>query len=133
MLQRRHLGRRVIVVHLDILVLVCNHNRLGGHIASVEDLVQAVAARVHLQRVREKHEDDDRELPNGNKERGGGVHRDDVRTDGGAKGEVPEDGDDLVGERRRADGAADDDVHALLRVVLELIEDGEELRLALVK
>jgi hypothetical protein len=59
---------------------------------------------VHLQRVTEQHEHDDRRLPEGDEERSGGVHRDDVRADGGPEGEVPEDGDDFVCERRAADG-----------------------------
>ena len=39
--------------------------------------------------------------------------------------EIAKDSDDFVGESRGANGRANDDVHALLRVSLELVEDGE--------
>jgi hypothetical protein len=39
-----------------------------------------------------------------------------------AECQITEDRDDFVGESCRADGCSNDDVHALLRVSLELIE-----------
>jgi hypothetical protein len=44
-----------------------------------------------------------------------------------AKCEIAKYGDDFVGERCGADGSSNNDVHALLRVRLELIVDGEQL------
>ena len=45
----------------------------------MEDLVEAVSARLNLQWVREKNEDRDGKLSNGDEERGRRVHCDDVR------------------------------------------------------
>ena len=115
-----------MVLVLDDILVFRRRYRLRD-MASVEYLIQAVPARVHLQRIREEHHDDDRELPDGDEEGGRGVHRDDVRADVGAEGEVAEDGDDLVGEDSGADGGADDDVHAWLAVRGELVVEGEEL------
>ena len=39
--------------------------------------------------------------------------------------EVAKHGDDFIGESRGADGGSNDYVHALLRVRLELIENGK--------
>ena len=43
----------------------------------------------------------------------------------GTKGNIAEDGDDLISESCRADSTSNDEIHALLRVVLNLVEDGE--------
>jgi len=43
----------------------------------------------------------------------------------GTKGKIAKDGDDLISESCGADGCSDDDIHALLRVALNLVEDGE--------
>jgi hypothetical protein len=45
----------------------------------MENLVEAVPAWVDLQRVREHDEDCDGKLPDGDEERGRGVHCDDIR------------------------------------------------------
>ena len=43
----------------------------------------------------------------------------------GTKGKITEDGDDLVSESCGADSGSDNDIHAFLRVVVNLVEDGE--------
>lgn len=93
----------------------------------MEDLVEAVPARVDLQGVGEEDEDGDGELADGDEERVGGVHGDDVGADGGPEGEVAEDGDDFVGEGGGADGGPDDDVHPFLSIRAYFVEDGEKL------
>lgn len=47
----------------------------------MEDLVQAIPAGMHLQRVREKDKDDDGQLAESDEKRSGRVHRNDVGTD----------------------------------------------------
>lgn len=106
----------------------------------MENLVETVPAWVNLQRVREHDEDRDGELSEGDKERGRRVHCDDIRahlkdmtrwkiymcrTYVRTECEVAKHGDDFIGESRRADGGSNDYVHALLRVRLELIENGK--------
>ena len=43
----------------------------------------------------------------------------------GTKGDIAEDGDDLISESCGTNSSSDDDIHALLRVVVNLVEDGE--------
>ena len=93
----------------------------------MEDLVQAVAARMHLKWVGEQDENGDGELADGDEERCRGVHCNDIGTDVATKGEVAEYSYDFVGDRRGADGAAHDGIHPRLRVGLDLVEDREEL------
>ena len=49
------------------------------------------------------------------------------RTYARTKCEIAKHCDDFVGKTRGADGRTDNDVHALLRVGFELIEDGKQL------
>ena len=46
----------------------------------------------------------------------------------GTKGQIAKHGDDLVGEGSATNGSTDDNVHPLLRVPLDFIIDGEELK-----
>jgi hypothetical protein len=62
-------------------VLILNGIVLGlfDRRAEIENLVEAVSTRMDLQRVWQHDEDRDGKLPEGDKERGGWVHRDDIR------------------------------------------------------
>ena len=45
----------------------------------------------------------------------------------GTEGNIPEDSDDFISESCGADSRSNDDIHALLRVVINLIENGKQL------
>ena len=67
MLERTHVGAAAVFVHHLLLVRVLDLTRLRREdMASMEDLVQTVAARVHLQWVREHDKDRDGELADRN-------------------------------------------------------------------
>ncbi len=51
---------------------------LRQHMTGVEDLVEAIPARVNLQRVREHHQNGNGELPDGYEKRRGWVHCDNI-------------------------------------------------------
>jgi hypothetical protein len=72
MLQRRHIASPVLIHNSLILSLVIRR-------IEMENLVEAVPARVDLQRVGEHDKYRDSKLPDGDEERGRGVHCDDIR------------------------------------------------------
>lgn len=45
----------------------------------------------------------------------------------GTEGNIAKDGDDFISERCGADSRSDDNIHALLRVVIDLVENGKQL------
>jgi hypothetical protein len=67
--------------HLACPVLIRNSFilKLFSRRIEMEDLVEAVSAWLDLQRVREKDEDRDGKLSDGDEDRGRRVHCDDVR------------------------------------------------------
>jgi hypothetical protein len=137
MLKLRHLA-----CLMPMLIRNCFILKLFSHGIEMEDIVEAVSARLNLQRVRENDEDGDGKLSDGDKKGGRGVHCDDVRAhlDGilnervkliirrtyvRTESEIAKYGDDFVGESCGANGRSNGDVHTFLRVRLELIEDGK--------
>ena len=45
----------------------------------------------------------------------------------GTEGNITKDGDDFIRERCGTDSRSDDNIHALLRVIIDLVENGKQL------
>lgn len=119
-----HVGSGMILIDNFIVIITARNLGRGSY---MENLVQAIPARLYLERIREHDKQDDGQLPNSDEYRCRGIHGDDISADIGTKGQIAKECDDLICHNGTTNGRPNNDVHALLRVRLQFIEDREQI------